>query len=65
MNTDIDTNAVADPGRDAASRAPIVIARGVTKTFLQGRLEVPALRGVDLEVREGEFLALVGPSGSG
>ncbi len=43
----------------------ILTARGVTKTFRQGRIEVPALRGVDLEVRAGEFLALVGPSGSG
>jgi len=43
----------------------ILEARGVTKVFRQGKLEVPALRGVDLEVREGEFLALVGPSGSG
>jgi putative ABC transport system ATP-binding protein len=44
---------------------PVLAARGVTKVFRQGKLEVPALRGVDLEVREGEFLALVGPSGSG
>jgi putative ABC transport system ATP-binding protein len=44
---------------------PIVRARGVTKAFVTGRQEVWALRGVDLEVRAGEFLALVGPSGSG
>jgi putative ABC transport system ATP-binding protein len=44
---------------------PILVARGVTKVFDLGRQEVRALRGVDLEVREGEFLALVGPSGSG
>jgi putative ABC transport system ATP-binding protein len=44
---------------------PILAARGVTKVFQVGRQEVRALRGVDLEVREGEFLALVGPSGSG
>ena len=43
----------------------IVVARGVTKVFALGKQEVWALRGVDLEVREGEFLALVGPSGSG
>ena len=45
--------------------APVLVARGVAKTYRQGKLDVPALRGVDLEVREGEFLALVGPSGSG
>ncbi|HEU4724582.1 MAG TPA: ABC transporter ATP-binding protein [Candidatus Eisenbacteria bacterium] len=43
----------------------IVRARGVTKVFTEGRVRVPALRGVDLEIREGEFIALVGPSGSG
>ena len=30
-----------------------------------GEVEVPALRGLDLEVKEGEFLAVMGPSGSG
>ncbi len=43
----------------------VLTARGVTKVFRQGKIEVAALRGVDLEVRQGEFLALVGPSGSG
>jgi putative ABC transport system ATP-binding protein len=44
---------------------PIVMARGLTKAFYEGKQTVQALRGVDLEVREREFLALVGPSGSG
>lgn len=43
----------------------VVSARGVTKVFKTGAVEVRALRGVDLEIREGDFLALVGPSGSG
>lgn len=43
----------------------MVMARGLTKVFHEGEQDVRALRGVDLEVREGEFLALVGPSGSG
>jgi len=41
----------------------IVTARGVVKTFEQGR--VRAVDGVDLEVRSGEFVAIVGPSGCG
>ncbi|RLE30400.1 macrolide ABC transporter ATP-binding protein [Candidatus Acetothermia bacterium] len=38
---------------------------GVTKSYRMGQVEVPALRGVDLELAEGEFLAIMGPSGSG
>jgi len=43
----------------------VVVTRGLTKAFESGRQPVWALRGVDLEVKTGEFLALVGPSGSG
>ncbi len=40
-------------------------ALGLTKTFIIGRKEVPVLKGVDLAVKEGEFLAILGPSGVG
>jgi putative ABC transport system ATP-binding protein len=49
----------------APSQPPLIELRGVSRVYRSGRLEVPALRGVDLRVERGEFLAVVGPSGSG
>ncbi len=45
--------------------APVFVAREITKVYRMGELRVHALRGVDLEFREGEFIVLLGPSGSG
>ena len=43
----------------------IVKLEAVERIYKQGKIDVPALRGLDLEVRRGEFMALTGPSGSG
>jgi putative ABC transport system ATP-binding protein len=43
----------------------IIQCRGVAKTYRQGAVEVPAVRGVDLDIESGDFATLAGPSGSG
>lgn len=44
---------------------PIFSAKNLSKIYHMGEMEVPALRGVDLEFSQGEFIVLLGPSGSG
>src|SRR6516162_3967622 len=45
--------------------AAVVEARDVYKTYVLGRVRVPALRGVTLRIERGEIVAIVGPSGCG
>jgi putative ABC transport system ATP-binding protein len=45
--------------------APLIRLAGITKTYGRGQAVVHALEGVDLDIDEGEFVAIMGPSGSG
>lgn len=44
---------------------PLIICRGLTKSYFKGEVEITPLRSLDLDVAAGDFLALMGPSGSG
>ncbi|MBV9304350.1 MAG: ABC transporter ATP-binding protein [Acidobacteriaceae bacterium] len=52
-------------GERSQTGLDIIRVRGLEKVYHVGDVDVPALRGVDLDVRRGEFLAVIGPSGSG
>ena len=50
---------------DVVMGRSVLEARGLTKRFAEGKLDVTVLQGVDLQVQAGETLAIVGASGSG
>ena len=63
MNEVGDARVQAEPGN--AQATPVLSTRGLRKTYVGGPLEVPVLQGIDLDVRPGERIAIVGQSGSG
>ena len=51
--------------QDLLDQGVAIRTEGLTKTYRMGAEDVPALRGVDLNIQRGEYLAIMGPSGSG
>jgi len=47
------------------AKTTVFLTRGITKVYQMGEVQVHALRGIDLELDEGEFIVLLGASGSG
>jgi putative ABC transport system ATP-binding protein len=58
-------SAVEPPVARTATRVPLLSLRGVTKIYGEDQSAVRALDGVDLDIEEGEFVAITGASGSG
>jgi len=51
--------------RGASEPQPIIVARDVHKVYKTGKIEVHALRGLNLQIATGEMVAVMGPSGCG
>ena len=57
--------AVEESAAPAAQNGSVVVASDVTRVYGEGATAVEALRGVSLDVRSGQLVAVMGPSGSG
>ncbi|MSP59173.1 MAG: ABC transporter ATP-binding protein [Myxococcales bacterium] len=66
MSSDIQAAAGDQPASAKKTGGkPIIKLRGVRKVYTRGKQEIPVLEGLDLEIPENSFEALMGPSGSG
>jgi len=65
MTTDVPPTIAEGQTTAAESRTSVFQARGITKVYNMGEVSVHALRGIDLDLYEKEFVVFLGPSGSG
>jgi putative ABC transport system ATP-binding protein len=62
----VDTEAAADSFRqELVDNGQVIVTESLWKTYEMGAEQVHALRGLDIEIRKGEYCAIMGPSGSG
>jgi putative ABC transport system ATP-binding protein len=59
------TSAEGDGAQGGHTTQPLIRLRGITKVYGEGTTAFQALKGVDLDIKRGEFVAIMGPSGSG
>ena len=59
------TRAKVSRSPDAGVATPLIVARGLSKTYATGPREVNALKNLDFEIHDGEFVSVVGQSGCG
>jgi len=60
-----DTSATRDPPSGPGAPDILMWGKGLERTYVTGEVEVRALRGVDISLKRGELVVLLGPSGSG